>query len=139
MFAAGMSAGATIGAVGGFLSDIAVDEATVQRILKILEDAASDLDKPFEPVPPTAFGGSSSGCELGRHTSIAQEHVFNAMMDMVKALSGFQQSVTTYAADQGRVDEDSGQQSLRIQQAAECLAVPDLRANNECAPTGGGN
>ncbi len=138
----------SITAIADTLQELDVEEATIKQIVDILEESAGDLTK-GEPGTLNAshLGGSSSGAELGHHTSIAHKHVVKAMEQMVLGLRGYQANVQKFHKDIDFVDEDSGAASTRttgkvngvvptVLQSDACAAPDDFTTNDECAIPG---
>src|ERR1044071_4166626 len=79
----------SITAIEHQLQELEVEETTIKEIVEILEDSAGDLAHgQLGTLNAAHLGGSSSGAELGHHTSIAHRHVVKAMEQMVLGLRG---------------------------------------------------
>lgn len=136
-------------ALAGFLSEINVEEWVIRDIVTILEDNASDLHRGHPATLPTScLGGSPAGGTLGHHTSVAHQHVVEAMEQMAVGLRGYMFNVQRFHKDMTFTDEDSGQQNGHIatkvndvvptvQQSNDCTTAPDVTTNPSCTiPTG---
>ena len=116
--------------------------------MEILEDSAGDLTSgQLGTLNAAHLGGSSSGAELGHHTSIAHKHVVKAMEQMVLGLRGYQANVQKFHKDIDFVDEDSGAASTRttgkvngvvpsMPQSDACAAPSDFDTNDQCVIPG---
>lgn len=99
---------AQVEAVGGLLGLVMVDPATIAAIKAILEQSRTDIPVEALPeTPPSAFGPSSTGAELGHHTSLAHQHVVKAMMDMLEGVNGFEVGLDSFVQDVTKSDENA--------------------------------
>jgi hypothetical protein len=141
----------SITAIEHQLQELEVEEHTIKEIVEILEQSAGDLAHgQLGTLNAAHLGGSSSGAELGHHTSIAHRHVVKAMEQMVLGLRGYQANVQKFHKDIDFVDEDSGAASTRttgkvnglvptMPQSDGCAAPDDFNTNDQCTIPAGGN
>lgn len=144
-----------LGAVADLLTELAVSAQTIEEIKEILNRSIERIEaKPMDRTAETTFGESWWGGELGRHTSIAERHVVEAMSDLVTGLSGYRDSVEwtwrqIEGADgdtQGRLNNltDRAQNAPYVQinesafdNSAACVDQEDFETNDVCeVPTG---
>src|SRR4051812_39891217 len=92
-----------------FLDYSGLEDQTIKAIMKILEENAHSLAQgPPGAIPASAFGGSTSGSVLGTHTSLAHQHVVNALNEMVAGLLGYRVNIQKWHSDLTYTDEDAG-------------------------------
>ena len=91
----------------------------------LIESEPIDLDS-------SVFGDSWSGGALGGNTSIAHKHVVEAIKDMVKGLSGYQENVERFETGFRRADEDSRTDFTKIEVDVNCTSTVDLHTNQSC-------
>lgn len=119
------------------LEDLNVEETTIRAIVQILTDSADDLHgKEPASVSTAVFGGSGSGAELGHHTSVAHQHVRDAMEAMVAGLTAYQLNVRRFRDDVEFTDQDAGDASNRTASQVSSMPLPSMDAASSCtAPT----
>lgn len=132
--------------VDEFLGSIGVEQETINKIMSILEESAQELDggKPGD-VRHGAFGGSEKGVALGGDTSLAHQHVVDAMTELVAGMKGYRVNVDKWQGDMSFTDEDAGVRLQAITNTSLCTTgtnFHDTPATTSCqapsvATTGG--
>ena len=119
-----------------FLGSIGVEDQMVKQIMAILESNAEMLNggQPSQ-VPRAAFGGSTPGTELGKHTSLAHQHVVEAMTELAAGMEGYRINVDRWHCDHVFTDEDSGAMLNAIEVTNGCTDGPDFTTATQTATT----
>ena len=100
--------------LAGVLRDLNIHEDKIQAVIDALNDGETDLsDSSFSDyarIPPSSFGGSPVGHQLGDHHNRAQqvftETIKGVTQDLTKFRDGVQQAVQLVTtADQSSADD----------------------------------
>jgi hypothetical protein len=101
--------------VDEFLGSIGVEQQQIDQIMAMLDESAQGLasGKPGE-VGSGSFGGSAKGVALSGDTSLAHQHVVDAINEMVAGLKGYRINVRKWHDDYVSTDEDNGARINRV-------------------------
>lgn len=133
-----------VDSIGTILGLVMVDPATIAAIKAILEQSRSDIPAEALPeIPPSAFGTSPTGAQLGYHTALAHKHVVKAMMDMLEGVNGFEVGLDTFVQDVTKTDENVDVMMRQIlggvERSVGCTTDPATSSNTDlpqCTPEG---
>lgn len=119
-----------------FLGAIGVDQETIDKIEKMLDENANLLHghRPAQ-VAAGAFGGSWTGQDLDTQTSTAHQHVVKAIEEMVAGLKGYRVNVEKFGKDMSFTDEDAAVTLNNLNVVNACTTPPDFHTAPSCSPT----
>jgi hypothetical protein len=120
-----------------FLGSSGIEDDTIKLIMQVLEeDADAIAQAPPGAVPPTAFGASDSGSDLGTHTSLAHEYVTTALKEMVAGLLGYRINIDRWQCDVNFTDEDAAVAFQGIEKTGLCTDYDASRqTTTTCDPS----
>jgi hypothetical protein len=78
------------------------------------------------------FGGSDAGAQLSHHSSIAQQHVAKAVLQMAAGLRGYRDNLTSFTDNMVDTDVSNATALNGIAESAACVAAPTFETNNQC-------
>lgn len=114
------------------LEDLGLPEDLIEDVRGMLGRNADDLEtnnvKPIGDV----FGGSHAGGLLGHHSSVAQQHVARAVLQMAAGLRGYRDNLAGFVDDVGDTDVANATALNSIATATACVAAPSFQANSAC-------
>lgn len=115
------------------LGTLGLPDDLIEEVRGMLASRATALEA-AEPSPiGDVFGGSAQGAILGRHASLAQRHVAEAVLEMVAGLRGYRDELGAHQARMGDTDTQGAADLRRIEQATACVAATSFAANDACA------
>jgi hypothetical protein len=115
------------------LDVLGLPEDLIERVRTMLAGSADDLEsgKP-KPISTSLFGGSEAGGQLGHHSSVAQQHVADAVNQMAAGLRGYRDNLSGFVDDMGDTDVSNAVALNTIAQSTACVAAPSFETNNSC-------
>lgn len=128
------------------LTTLGLPETMIKSCRDILDEHAQAIQHGRPPtVQGAVFGGSESGQTLAHHTSVAHQHVVDALENMVTGLRGYAANLDGFAKDLHERDEQAGvdltpTRKRELADNTDCAAGTDYtdQSNAVCAaPTGG--
>jgi hypothetical protein len=138
--AAALATGGAVGAAIGILNELQIRKEDVERIAKMLTSFSETVQEGVPaPIGLLSFGESSAGTQLGHHTSIANRHVREAMLEMVAGLNVYRDNVQAVAQDFFSVDDDIEATMNSITTATSCVAPTTFTDPENCALPGTGD
>ncbi|WP_028642991.1 hypothetical protein [Nocardioides sp. URHA0020] len=81
------------------LTMLGLPDALVESCREILEEHAATIHSASPPTVGSVFGGSGHGATLEHHTSIAHQHVADALNQMVAGLQGYATNLHEFSRD----------------------------------------
>lgn len=126
------------------LTALGLPEALVQSCRDMLDDNASYIRDGKPPgVGVAVFGGSESGQFLEHHTSIAHQHVADALQEMVAGLRGYAENLDGFAkalteTDQQAAADLTPSRKRELDMATNSLAAPNFHNRGNRSHGGGG-
>lgn len=126
------------------LGELGLPEDLIEDVRSMLGRNADDLETNNVGPIGAVFGGSDSGALLGHHSSVAQQHVARAVVQMAAGLRGYRDNLAGFVDDLGDRDHQSAAELSGLAQSTACVAAPDFGTNAACtlptsqAPTGAG-
>jgi hypothetical protein len=81
------------------LTTLGLPEALVNSCREILEEHAANIHASEPPTLGSVFGGSGQGATLEHHTSVAHQHVAEALKQMVEGLRGYATNLDEFTKD----------------------------------------
>lgn len=127
------------------LTTLGLPEAMITSCRDILDEHAQAIHRGRPPtVGGAVFGGSESGQTLAHHTSVAHQHVVDALENMVAGLRGYAENLDGFAKDLRDRDQQAGvdltpTRKRELDLSTGCAAGTDYtdQSNATCAaPTG---
>lgn len=105
----------------------------IEEIRQMLGRNADDLEHHnVQPIAESVFGGSERGGELGYHSSVAQQHVARAVLQMAAGLRGYRENLGRFSDDLGDTDVERATVMQGLQESTVCVAAPTFETNNAC-------
>lgn len=132
-----------LGSSGAAIADqleIAYDKGVISDIVKVLEDAQTQLKKSenIRQTHAAAYGSSPAGQALAYNASLAREKVIEVIGDMRSGLMGYQEVVTTFHSEAEGADDSNAGDMTTLKSAMDCVNAPTVGAPSQCTlPTGG--
>lgn len=127
------------GAVG-ILRDLQLPEELIDQVRSTLHDQAEQLhgSRP-SPFGAGVFGGAPTGHNLEHHAGVAQQHVVEAITEMVQGLQGYADNLRGFAADLRERDyaaaHDLDAHTKRLLERAQGTTTGhDYHDHNQSAP-----
>lgn len=114
------------------LGALGLPEQLIEEVRGMLAVRAAALEG-AEPSPiGDVFGGSAQGAILGRHASLAQQHVAEAVLEMAAGLRGYRDELDAHQARMDHTDAQSATDLRRLEQATACVAPTSFATNDAC-------
>jgi hypothetical protein len=124
--------GAGLGLIGLLQNVLGLPEEQVNQVREILHGHASDV-KHGHPMQAGAgvFGGSTKGSGLEHHTSVAHQHVIDALNSMSEGLQIYAENLQDFANDLNERDFQAAadltpSRKRELLDAGDDLNSPDL-------------
>jgi hypothetical protein len=89
------------------LTALGLPEALVNSCRNLLEEQAGDIHASRPGELGAVFGGSEAGADLKHQTSIAHQHVVDALNDMVDGLRGYALNLDDFAKHLNDTDQQA--------------------------------
>jgi hypothetical protein len=121
------------------LTILGLPESLVQSCREMLEENATSLHHGKPPnVGAAVFGGSDTGQLLEHHTSVAHQHVADALHEMVAGLRGYAENLDGFAKALTETDEQAAadltpSRKRELDLATNSLASPDFHGGRRSA------
>jgi hypothetical protein len=114
------------GASVAILQALNVDPAVIEQIATMLNNNHDTVMK-GKPVgtKPSAFGQSGAGTYLAHHTSVAERHVAEAMVEMAEALTGYRKAIKKFADDAEETDLAARDDLRRLTERVQGARITD--------------
>lgn len=126
MYDVGMGAVDMLGVLG-------LPEDLIEDVRSMLAGSAHDLEAGnVQPISPGVFGGSEAGGMLGHHSSVAQQHVADAVRQMAAGLRGYRDNLAGFVDGLADTDASSATTLNGLATSAACVAAPDFRTTSAC-------
>lgn len=126
------------------LTILGLPDALVKSCREMLEENAVSIhDGKPSNVASAVFGGSSQGQLLEHHTSVAHQHVADALRDMVAGLRGYAENLDGFATALTETDEQAAAdltpaRKRELDMYTDNLAAPNFHnGGNRSGSTGG--
>jgi hypothetical protein len=121
-----------MGAVG-ILTDLGLPEDLIADVRSMLAGSAHDLESGnVKPIDTGVFGGSDQGGLLGHHSSVAQQHVAKAVLQMAAGLRGYRDNLSGFVDDLGDTDVSNASVLNGLNTSTSCVGAPSFETNNAC-------
>lgn len=115
------------------LGELGLPEDLIEDVRGMLGRNADDLeDNNVAPIA-AVFGGSDHGALLSHHSSIAQQHVARAVLQMAAGLRGYRDSLAGFVDDLGDTDHQSAAVLDGLATSTACVAAPSFETNGGCS------
>ena len=114
------------------LGELGLPEDLIEDVRGMLGRNADDLeDNNVKPVG-AVFGGSETGALLSHHTSVAQQHVARAVLQMAAGLRGYRDNLAGFVDDLGGTDVSNATAINGITNATTCVGSSGFQTNTSC-------
>jgi hypothetical protein len=115
------------------LDELGLPEDLIEEVRTMLAGSAQDLEKGnVKPISQAVFGGSDAGAQLGHHSSVAQQHVADAVLKMAAGLRGYRDNLAGFVDDLGDTDASNAVALNGLAESTACVAAPDFGSNDSC-------
>jgi hypothetical protein len=118
------------------LGELGLPEDLIEDVRGMLGRNAEDLESNNVGPIGAVFGGSDAGGQLSHHSSVAQQHVAKAVLQMAAGLRGYRDNLAGFVDDLGDTDVSNATALNGLATSTACVAAPSFHTNNACpAPT----
>jgi hypothetical protein len=114
------------------LGELGLPEDLIEDVRGMLGRNADDLETNNVKPIGAVFGGSDAGSLLSHHSSVAQQHVATAVLQMAAGLRGYRDSLAGFAADLDDTDASNATALNNLASSTSCVAAPSFETNNAC-------
>ncbi|HEU5036950.1 MAG TPA: hypothetical protein VFT70_08090 [Nocardioides sp.] len=114
------------------LGELGLPEDLIEDVRGMLGRNAEDLENNNVGPIGDVFGGSETGALLHHHSSVAQQHVAKAVLQMAAGLRGYRDNLSGYVDDMGGTDVANAVALNGLAESTACVAAPNLETNSSC-------
>lgn len=114
------------------LGELGLPEDLIDEVRGMLGRNASELEHSNVGPIGSVFGGSEAGRLLGHHSSVAQQHVAQAVLQMAAGLRGYRDNLAGFVDDVNDTDVANATALNNIAVSTACVAAPSFETNNSC-------
>jgi hypothetical protein len=114
------------------LGELGLPEDLIEDVRGMLGRNADDLETHNVKPIGAVFGGSDAGGLLGHHSSVAQQHVAKAVLQMAAGLRGYRENLADFATDLDDTDASSATALNNLATSTSCVAAPSFATNDTC-------
>lgn len=115
------------------LGVLQLPEDLIEDVRGMLGQKAKDLEHNNVSPIGAVFGGSDAGALLSHHSSVAQQHVAEAVLQMAAGLRGYRDNLAEFVDDLGDTDASNAVALNGLAESTACVAAPNFETNNQCA------
>jgi hypothetical protein len=115
------------------LGVLGLPEDLIEEVRTMLAGSAQDLETGnVKPISQGVFGGSDAGGLLGHHSSVAQQRVAQAVLQMAAGLRGYRDNLAGFVDDLGDTDASSAVALSSLATSTSCVAAPSFGSTSSC-------
>jgi hypothetical protein len=114
------------------LGELGLPEDLIEDVRGMLARNADDLEANNVHPIGAVFGGSDAGGLLSHHSSVAQQHVARAVLQMAAGLRGYRSNLEDFATDLDDTDASSATALHSLATSTACVAAPGFGSNDGC-------
>jgi hypothetical protein len=114
------------------LGELGLPEDLIEDVRGMLGRNAEDLESNNVGPIGDVFGGSDAGGQLTHHSSVAQQHVAKAVLQMAAGLRGYRENLAGFADDVSDTDVSNATALNNIAASTACVAAPSFETNDAC-------
>ena len=115
------------------LGELGLPEDLIDEVRGMLGRNASELEHNNVSPIGAVFGGSEAGALLSHHSSVAQQHVAKAVLQMAAGLRGYRDNLASFTDDLVDTDASNASALNGIAVSTSCVAAPSFETNNACS------
>ncbi|GAA1142309.1 hypothetical protein [Nocardioides aquiterrae] len=115
------------------LGVLQLPEDLIDEVRGMLGRNADELEQNNVNPIGAVFGGSEAGAQLGHHSSVAQQHVAKAVLQMAAGLRGYRDNLSSFTDNMVDTDVSNATALNGIAESTSCVAAPSFETNNSCS------